>query len=515
MYKVKGKLFHNAAFHQMNSDNSIAKAILVERGRIQEVFQSSPSLPDYESIDLQGAFVYPGFIDTHTHSFEGGLYSQSLDLSSVASVDMALEFLRSYYVEKKSAGAEQLDAFRYDENKVKEHRFPTRLELDLVCPDLPLVLRRIDGHSSVVNSKAWEVFAKANSDFLNTFSLSVSATTLAAENNILRGDLNDKLVHWFHTNFSEQTIFNCYHQAAKIALANGVTTVHTMVGDAQSSIMHYNLLRDNLDRFGVEFILYPQSFNIKAALNAGAKRIGGCILADGSLGSYTAALRQSYVGLSPEFGRLYHDDAFWNDFITQADANNLQVAVHCIGDRAIQQINNVYSELDKTGKKDLRHQLIHCELTPDDLLEEIVRSGAIPVMQPAFDLYWGADDGYYSQVLGYERSQKMNRFKSFMQNGVPITGGSDWYITELDALQGIHSAVNHHNASEQISAFEAIKMYTVNAAHLSHDDSRLGKIEAGYQADFVCLDNGLSDSEVIMTSKVLSTYKRGERVFQA
>lgn len=505
------KLFTNATFHLMNDENETVQAILVEMGKIAEIYQHSPLFPEgIESIDLKGCHVYPGFIDTHTHSFEGGLYSQSLDLSQAASLKEVLQMIDAYYGKGKSEQAEQLDAFRFDENRIDEKRFPTRAELDRVCPDIPLVLRRIDGHSSVVNSVGWKQFYQQNEAKLKG---DLPPGDVNSAEFVLRGALNDKLVHWFHSNCAEQTILAAYQNASRIALANGITTVHTMVGDSQNSIMHYRFLRENLDKFEVEFILYPQSFNLKAALDEGATRIGGCILADGSLGSYTAALRAPYADKPGEYGLLYHDENFWKDFITEAAAHKLQVAVHCIGDKAIKQINDVYLELARTDNNELRHQLIHCELTPDDLLQEIVESGAVPVMQPAFDLYWGAADGFYQKVLGEQRKNQMNRFRTFTEKGVRITGGSDWYITELDALQGIRAAMHHHNPEERLTPFAAVQMYTVNAAHLSHDEHRLGKLQKGFDADFVCLDKDILSGVVNDETIVISTYKKGKQVY--
>ncbi|MFO7660641.1 MAG: amidohydrolase [Candidatus Cloacimonadaceae bacterium] len=504
------KLFINAHFHTMNKEGDIAKALLVKDGLISEVIRGAlPHLGDIEIIDLQGCHVFPGFIDTHTHSFEGGLYSQSLDLSQATTLKQVLEMIDAYYSKGKTEKTEQLDAFRFDENKTDAGRFPYVSELDKVCPDIPLVLRRIDGHSSVVNNAAWKKFYNSNQAKLSADLLPLNFSP----DFILRGGLNDQLVHWFHANSPQQVILKAYQNASRIALANGITTVHSMVGDSQQSIMHYEWLRDNLDKFEVGYILYPQSFNLKAALDAGATRIGGCILADGALGSYTAALRQPYQNKSDTTGQLYQTDEFWKGFINQASEHNLQVAVHCIGDKAIRQINDVYLSLSRKGNRDLRHQLIHCELTPDDLLDEIVQSGAIPVMQPAFDLYWGAEDGFYQKVLGTDRKNQMNRFRTFFQRGVPITGGSDWYITELDALQGIRAAVSHHNPEERISPFEAVKMYTVNAAFLSHDENRLGRLETGFEADFVCLEDDILDVVKLDRASVRATYKQGREVF--
>lgn len=509
------KLFTNAHFHLLENNRQTASAVLVENGKIIDILYSNTLKPgNAEIIDLKGLHVYPGFIDTHTHSFEGGLYSQSVDLSAAKNIKMVLAQLDDYINKCNKSETPVIDAFRYDENSILEKRFPTVAELDSVCPDIPLVLRRVDGHSSIINSIAWNNFCAANEEYLRKQTTDTNRSTLLVNAGVLRGDINDKVVHWYLDNLPDHVILKAYSQASKIAAANGITTVHTMVGDSQNSISHYNLIRDNLSGFDTEYLLYPQSFNIKSALDAGAKRIGGCILADGALGSHTAALLKPYTDESASNGLLYHSDEYWEKFITTSHKHGLQVAVHCIGDRAIKQINDIYLRLFKDKNHDLRHELIHCELTPVFLINEIAESHAVPVMQPAFDLYWGGENRFYQNVLGQERALEMNRFHNFQEKGVKCTGGSDWYITELDALQGIRAAVHHHNPSERIDVVSAINLYTKNAAWLSHDEGRLGCINIGYDADFACLNENLLTKQGLETAKVIATYKKGNQVFQ-
>ncbi|HPR17211.1 MAG TPA: amidohydrolase family protein, partial [Candidatus Cloacimonadota bacterium] len=76
------KLFYNAVFYSIRKEGEKFGAILVDdNGTIKETYQQKPQISGVQEIDLQGAFVYPGFIDTHTHSFEGGLYNLGADLS--------------------------------------------------------------------------------------------------------------------------------------------------------------------------------------------------------------------------------------------------------------------------------------------------------------------------------------------------------------------------------------------------------------------------------------------------
>ncbi len=469
-------------------------AVLVEHGKITALFDSGDTLPqDCRVIDLGNSWVYPGFVDTHTHSFEGGLYSGGVDLTHAKSISEVLELIKAG-TESLAIG-ENLFVWRFDENRIIGHRFPTIAELDSISTEHNILLRRIDGHSVILNSRA-----------------RARISGLSSGEEVLRGKDNDIAMHWFHGSCSEETIIKAYHKSAEIGLRGGFSGLHTMIGDADFSNTHYALIRDRLDKFMVNYCLYPQSFSIDSALELGADRIGGCILADGSIGSHTAALSQPYHG-SVSSGILYHDDDFWIQFVERAQAHNLNVAVHCIGDRAIKQINDSYLKAKNPSGYSFRHQLIHCELCTEELIREISDSGAAAVMQPAFDRYWGGDDDLYDRELGRSRMLQMNRFRSLSDNGIRLCFGSDWYITELDAIKGIHSAVNHKNPAERISISEAIDAYTINAAWLAGEDELRGSIDKGKYADFTVLNRELRDGFEIDDIQVVKVIKMGDIVY--
>lgn len=493
-------LLINGSFWINGSFDNPAQAILLDNGKIAQVLYELPeNISEYRVVDLMNSFAYPGFIDTHTHSFEGGLYSLMIDLSNAK--DLSEVFARINDGIQKTKPDDIVFAWNFDETTLLEKRYPTRAEIDSIVSDRSFVLRRRDGHSCLVNSHA------CNKIRNNAHSAKCDLNT-----DVFKGFDNDRIVHWFHTNVGDELVLKAYKAAEEIALRGGFGTIHTMVGDANDSIGHYKLLKENLSSFLIDYILYPQSFNIDAALEVGAERIGGCILADGSIGSYTAALYEPYQGL-PIRGNLYQSDQFWREFITKAHQHNLQVGVHCIGDRAIAQINSVYMELANSDFKDLRHQLIHCEITDDAMINHIKASAAVPVMQPQFDHFWGGDHGFYAKLLGFERSRIMNRFGSMLKNRVKITGSSDWYITPLDVTKSLSAALNHHNVAERLDPAQAIDIYTKNAAWLSHDEKLRGEIVAGKDADFTITNYNISDGIDLDTAKVLGVIKRGSLVY--
>ena len=488
------KLFYNATFFSMNKEGETFSAVLVDREKIIETFKTVPDLATVEKIDLKKSFVYPGFIDTHTHSFEGGLYSLSANLEHVRKLSDVFEILAN----TEPIGG-KIFAFHFDENNIKEKRFPTRKELDKIFPKIPLILRRVDGHSCVINSVAAQ-------------SINWKTALPKNFNGYLNKHENGIASNWFHKNLTDEGILQAYHKAAEIALKNGITTVHTMVGDGEEDILHYQLLQKKLNDFSVDFILYPQITVVEKALEIGANRIGGCILADGSFGSHTAALLQPYSDEPNNYGSLYHSNKFWENIIRKAHENNLQFAVHCIGDAAISQILNIYEKLQKENPKDLRHEIIHNELTSDEMLDRMATAKVSAVMQPMFDRLWAGKNGLYENRLGKERTLHTNRLASILERGILLTGGSDWYITDLNAIAGINAAAKIHNNRERISHYQAIELYTKNAAKLSFDENRIGKILPGLQADFVCLEKNILDTLNIDKIKIKSVIKKGKLI---
>lgn len=502
------KLFYNALFYTMDSAGEKGIGLLVDtNGIIRQVIFSADEIRSLsgqgiERCDLNGRYVYPGFIDTHTHSFEGGLYSKAVNLEDVGSIGEMFALL-------SEARSPIVIGYHLDENQLREKRFPTIKELDRHFPGQPCIIRRIDGHSSLINSAA--VRAIGLQDRLPS-----------SFNGLLRAELNDYVSGWYHKNVPDDEIIETYVKASKIAAANGHTCVHTMVGDGANDLMHYNLIdkvtKDKPHLFAVEYILYPQIFNINNIVNISQQRwgrVGGCILADGSFGSGTAALTRPYTNNKDNKGILYKSDAEWYRFVKTAHENNLQVAVHCIGDRAVNQIVDIYCRVQQENPKNLKHQVIHCELLPeDDVIKKMADNNIAAVMQPVFDKLWGGDDKLYSRVIGADRSAKCNRLKSLVEAGVLVTGGSDWYVTDIDALAGIDAAVNIHNSDERLSPYKALELYTSNPARLVGKENVYGKLKAGLRADFVCLGHDILDDNNISSIPVEAVYKQGVRTFE-
>jgi predicted amidohydrolase YtcJ len=472
------KLFENAVFISMNAPGECFAALLEDRGRILQLYTSSGEIPSglqAERIDLDGAYVYPGFVDTHTHAFEGGLYALCPDLGGCRSVAEVLETLAS----AEPVGG-MLIGWNLDIYSLVERRFPTLEELDRVSPELPLLIRRVDGHSSAINSAAAAAIPWPDE-------------SPVPENPLLRG-LNHAAVGWFHSSVDDEGILAAYGSASDLALAAGLTGLHAMIGDGKSDPRHYELVAAHLDRFEADFTLYPQIRDIDTALRLGSPRVGGCILADGSIGSHTAALKAPYADRPGFCGELYEHDEHWYKFLRSAHAAGLSACVHAIGDAAVGQIAALLRRIYDEDPKPLRHQIIHCEMADDRTLSLLAGTPAAAVMQPAFDALWGGKGGLYEERLGSRRKQLCNRLESMREAGILVTGGSDWYITPLDPLLGIRAATGLSARHESLSEFDAVALYTRNAAELVGRSGEEGILKNGYRCNLSVLSAAAGDT---------------------
>jgi len=126
------------------------------------------------------------------------------------------------------------------------------------------------------------------------------------------------------------------------------------------------------------------------------------------------------------------------------------------------------------------------------MLDRIKKAECSAVMQPMFDRLWGGPGELYERVLGKERTSRTTRLSSIYERDILLTGGSDWYITDIDAINGIDAAVKINNPQERLTPYQAVKIYTANAAKLSFDEDRIGQIKPGLQADLVCLNKRIN-----------------------
>ena len=254
------------------------------------------------------------------------------------------------------------------------------------------------------------------------------------------------------------------------------------------------LLREQ-DRLAISTVIYFQSTDVERVLSLKLPRIGGCIWVDGAYDEGTAALLEPYCHCPHSKGSLYFSDDELNVFVKTAHAAGLQISMHAIGDAAIEQLLNAYElALNAFPRDDHRHRIEHFSLPTAAQIARAARLGVAVGMQPNFatvpDPLPRASDEPAGLVkyLGFERYQRRHPYRRILDAGVLIAGGSDADPKPMGPLIGIQAVAAHPEADRRLSIYEALSLYTTNAARIAFEEQDKGTIEPGKLADLVVLD---------------------------
>ena len=488
-------------FHEI-----VGEWILVDDRHVERVGTGEPPSAD-RTVDLPGATILPGFIDSHVHLTGTGINLAGPRLDQVQSAGEMLGSLR----EAAQGSAGSLLAHGFDETKWADPELPSLADLDETSAK-PLIAVRTDGHLCLANRPALE----------GSGALDVPGAELDAEGHptgVLRRQANDRAQAWFHESLTPAEIQEYQLRAAGLAAARGVTCVHEMALVDRRGPRDFEVLMAHRSQLPVDVVTYAATTNIGLVIDYGLSRIGGDLSLDGSIGARTALLAEPYAD-GEGTGAQYFDLDYLCEFLHNAHLANLQVSVHAIGDGAVEQIlvawERVYLALDSRLRRHFRarrHRVEHFEMPTRGQIERAAVLGVVVSAQPAFDAAWGGQGELYERRLGPERAGRMNPFKMLLERGITVGGGSDSPITPLDPMAGIMAAEGHHDANQRLSREEAIRMFTYGSAALSHLEEKKASLEPGKQADFAAYEVDPTTAESIRDLRPIFTVSLGREVY--
>jgi predicted amidohydrolase YtcJ len=483
-------VFHNANVIPMTGLANRAQAVAVADGRVIAVGTNAELEPLRRDaptvVDLAGQTLLPGLIDTHVHLVRTGLSMLGPTLPRPGTVAELLAL-----VEAAARDHPDHDPLIVYGGAVRGlDRSPTRFDLDAVTGDRRVLLSDPSGHVSLVSSAAWQHLDAPE-----------------APDGLLITWANKRARHWFHSRVPRARIIDGLNRAAQAATARGVTSVHAMDGGDYLGDDDVPALLAAESDLPVRLVIYPQVLNLDAVREWGLPRVGGCILLDGAYAEHTAALCEPYADTDGGRGVLFHSDAEIERFVADAHARGLQITVHAQGDAAIEQMLRAYEHaFAEHPRADHRHRIEHCGLPTDDQVERIARLGIGLGMQPVF----APSHPFLERLFGPERMQRRHQYRRLRDLGVVVGGGSDADASPIDPLLGVQTAVTL-DAERRLSPYEALELFTTNAAWLAFEEKEAGGIRPGARADFAVLaeDPLTVDPTRIGGIQVLSTWLGG------
>lgn len=458
-------------------------------------------------LDAKGGTVLPGFIDSHFHVVQAAVNSASVDLSQAKSFTDIGDLISE--AAKNNESDKTIRGIRLEEQSLKENRLPDRNVLDKYCKDRPVFLNTVEYQKSALNTYALLYYKipftlqgiEFDENQVPTGIITHMANIFLREN-ILR-------------NLPNSLRLGAVKSFAKTMIEKGITTVNAMEGGRLYSDKDAEFVYEYAEHFPFDTVLFYQTMDISKVREMNLKRIGGCLYVDGTFRARTAALSFDYHDSPGNRGGLNFTQDELNEFVLECYVNKLQLGLYTIGDRAIEQALNAHEyAMDRTGNVSLRHRLEHVELPTESHIRRAKDLGLVFSMTPAYEYQWGGPEKLYWERLG-EKYRLTNPYYQIMREGVVICGGSDCDVTPADPLLGIHSAVNHPVEEHRVDIYDAIRMFTCNAAYGIFEEGRKGWLEAGKLADITILDKDILKAKKtkIKDIKVNYTIKSGKVIF--
>jgi hypothetical protein len=504
------QVFVNADVITMDAADRRARALAWENGRLVRV-GSDDEVKDlieagWPHRDLGGRAVLPGFIDTHQHLMHTGLAATAAQLQDAVDLDDLLDRLRDHAA--RTDPGDWVRGSNLNEQTLAEKRMPTKEDLDRVTTDRPVCVLHATVHMASFNTRGLELVQPP-----------LDLDGLDLENNRPTGVVRDPgiLTH-VHPALSrlmpDHVRSGALDAAARMALSQGITTVHALDGGDLGPGDTRRIL-DHQDRLPVRVVCYNQSMDLSEVRDLGLPRVGGCICSDGAFEAHTAAMFEPYADQPDNYGALTYTQEVMDRFIMDAHRQGLQIAVHCEADRSIEQVLWAMEKAIRAHPRDdHRHRIEHLELPTFNQLDRMAAAGIMTGMQPAFiPAFIGSRSMEISEIfLGRARLSRVHPYRAILDRGIPIAGGSDSPVTPYHPLAGVQAAVRHPNPDQRVSVTEALAMFTSAAAYAAFEEKDKGSLEPGKLADMVILDRSPHDVEYAAGIAIEAVYVGGERV---
>jgi len=527
MMKQKTDLIlYNARIYTVDSVLSIAEALAVKDGKVIATGSDQDILGKFSSgrmIDAAGKPVYPGFIDAHCHFYGYALNFKYITLNGCTSFEEVVNRLKQSGSYKKG---EWVVGRGWDHNLWKNKVFPDRKLLDEIYPENPVVLTRIDGHVVLANNMALQ---KAGFNGRYSFDQDEVEVKQGRLSGILSEEAADHMKNMIPKPKGEE-LDKLLASARDNCFAVGLTAVSDAGLDAET-VNHIDSLvsgPDSSHMIRIYAMLEPSMDNINQFIKKGVYltprlHVGSVkVYADGSLGSRTALLKQTYTDMPCQYGISVISADSLRKVCKLCLQYGYQVNTHAIGDSANKFVLDVYGEFLKE-QNDLRWRIEHCQVVDPSDLHKFKDYSVIPSVQAT---HATSDMGWAEQRLGPERIKWAYAYKSLLQQNGWLANGTDFPIENISPIFTFYAAVSRKDMQSRpkggfqpenaLNREEALRSITIWAAMADFWDNEIGSLEPGKNADFVILDKDIMEinEEDIPSTRVISTYLSGTEVYK-
>ena len=534
-------VLRGGAIYTVDASRSWAEALAIRGDKI--VFVGSDNDvnaltgPDTKVIELDGKMVLPGFHDSHIHPISAQLKTKMCGLTGLKGREAYLDKIRQCVAD--SPGTEWLMGAGWSHAYFDDQNRPDKKLLDAISTDRPITLTSYDGHSAWANSKALELSGidestqDPASGIIERYPDSNEPIGLFIEDPAM------KMVYRAKPDYSNEDRYQALLEVQSYLNSLGITSlvdawVELEDGGVYGAISAYQrAVKEDRLNLRVNAALYWQPNKgieqlqrmkqIRAVACSGNFRADTVKLwQDGVMHTHTSKLLEDYSDRPGERGLSMFAPKKLNKIVAMLDKEGFQVHIHADGDGALRESLDAFEQSRQAnGKRDSRHHIAHLELVHPDDIPRFRQLDIIANVQPL----WSTSRYYIGDLLnvklGEERRNRMEINKSFLEQGVTVAYGSDWFVTSPNPMVLIEAAVTRIRPAlplddkrtakpmlpgEEVSIADAIASYTINGAYASHQEQQTGSLEVGKLADIVVLDKNLFDVEPVRISETQAVF---------
>ncbi|MEZ9297964.1 amidohydrolase [Vibrio splendidus] len=530
------QIFTNAIIYGHYESDSIA----IKNGKITFIGQKQSALEyantDTNIIDLENAFVLPGFIDNHNHVFEAASeLGGNCELDSESTLEEQIPYLEACKINAETDGRGWLMGYGFSlESTLDSDSRYTPLEIiDSVFPDRPVVIMEQTSHSMWVNSKALKIarISQQSPDPQGGAYLKDSST--GKLNGILLDNAGDQIMEIAWNSQSE--LFEQSYQGLMFGLEEAAAHGITTIGDGRmywkrgwyDVWLEAEQNQDLTARVSLRPWVYP-SLAIPSQLEDFEKMYSDDknrlllvdqvkMYSDGIFINGTAKTLapylDTYLPQSPN-GLNYIPPAQMKEWLTALDKIGFSAHIHAIGDGAVRESLDAIESVRKQGSTK-PYTLTHVELINDEDVPRFKQLNVSADFQVGSDYVAKHQHQWAEAFLGARRAKAMMNLDAILKTDANITLSSDWNVHDINPLVGIaNSLIMGKTGLTDI--YTAIDAYTINAASSLGIEDITGSIEVGKSADFAILDRDITtvSARQVAKTQVLMTVLRGNVVYE-
>ena len=542
---VAATIYTGGPIVTVNEAQPTASAIAVKDGKIlavggDEILQLKGAAT--QVVDLAGKTMLPGFIDAHGHVFNVGVQAVAANLlappdGEVTDIASLQATLRTWAEKSPAVVARTgwIIGMGYDDSQLGEQRHPTRDDLDAVSTVTPVLVVHQSGHLAVLNSKGLEAVGYSAETVEPPGGRSAAGPAAVSRTASSEARHGGRSCSASSAGSAARTTRRFCWPASIATPSSASPPPRKGAPPKRRSPPKPSLPAKASSRWMSSRIPTSRGPRLRLPGRSCRRATPGASASVGPSSRWTALPRARPRGSLKPYrvppagrGKDYAGspamtDEQANGFVDEAFKNGWQIHVHCNGDAAADQfIRAVRLATAKYGPGDRRPVMIHAQTVREDQLDAMKELGIIPSFFGMHTYYWG--DWHRDSVLGPERASRISPAASALKRGMPFTQHHDAPVALPSSIMILFSQVNRVTRSGQVlgpeqrvSAMDAIKSTTINAAYQYFEERTKGSLEPGKLADFVILDrNPLTvDPMAIKDIKVVETIKEGRTIYRA